>query len=328
MTILVVGGAGYIGSHMVKMLRQAGCHPVVVDDLSSGRREAAGDSELLVGDIGDQAFVEGVLRRVRPDAVMHFASFIQVGESVADPAKYYRNNVTSTQVLLDGMRAYGIDKFIFSSTAAVFGDPEYTPIDESHPKAPINPYGRSKWMVEQMLADYDVAYGLKSVCLRYFNAAGADVEAGLGECHEPETHLIPLILQVASGRRPHISVYGDDYETPDGSCIRDYIHVEDLCDAHLLALGRLAAGGESARYNLGNGNGFSVLEVIEMARHVTGHPIPLVVAGRREGDPPKLVADAMLARKELQWRPVHTDLEKIVRDAWSWELRHAEWRRD
>src|SRR5690606_29597202 len=212
------------------------------------------------------------LAQVRPDAVMHFASFIQVGESVADPAKYYRNNFTATQVLLDGMRRHDVRRFIFSSTAAIFGDPRYVPIDEAHPREPINPYGRSKWMVEQVLEDFDSAYGLKSVALRYFNAAGADPDGMLGEGHEPETHLLPLILQVASGRRPHITVYGDDYDTPDGTCIRDYIHVEDLCSAHLLALRQLLAGAGSARYNLGNGNGFSVQEVIEAARRVTAHP--------------------------------------------------------
>ncbi|TLX22618.1 UDP-glucose 4-epimerase GalE [Thermomonas fusca] len=321
--ILVVGGAGYIGSHMVKRLRRAGFHAVVADDLSSGHREALPGAPLHVGDIGDGAFVDAVLGEVRPAAVMHFASFIQVGESVADPARYYRNNVTATQMLLDGMRAHGIDKFIFSSTAAIFGDPQYVPIDEAHPKAPINPYGRSKWFVEQMLADYDRAYGLKSVCLRYFNAAGADAEGELGECHEPETHLIPLILQVASGRRPHITVHGEDYATADGTCIRDYIHVEDLADAHLLALRQLLAGGDSARYNLGNGNGYSVREVIEAVRRVTGHPIPVVMGMRREGDPPSLVANARAARAALGWQPRYPALDAIVAHAWAWEQRRA-----
>ncbi len=323
-TILVVGGAGYIGSHMVKHLRCEGFHAVVADDLSAGHREAVLGAPLRVGDIGDAAFVDAVLGEVRPAAVMHFASFIQVGESVTDPAKYYRNNVTATQTLLDGMRAHGVDKFIFSSTAAIFGDPQYVPIDEAHPKAPINPYGRSKWFVEQMLEDYDRAYGLKSVCLRYFNAAGADAEGELGECHEPETHLIPLILQVASGRRPHITVYGEDYATADGSCIRDYIHVEDLAEAHLLALRKLLAGGDSARYNLGNGNGYSVREVIEAVRRVTGHPIPVVTGARRAGDPPALVADARAARTALGWQPRCAELGTIVAHAWAWEQRRAQ----
>ncbi len=322
-TILVVGGAGYIGSHMVKRLRRAGFHAVVADDLSAGRREATLGAPLHVGDIGDAAFVDALLAETRPAAVMHFASFIQVGESVVDPAKYYRNNVAATQVLLEGMRAHGVARFIFSSTAAIFGDPEYVPIDEAHPKAPINPYGRSKWFVEQMLEDFDRAYGLKSTCLRYFNAAGADPEGELGECHEPETHLIPLILQVASGRRAHITVYGDDYATPDGTCVRDYIHVEDLCEAHLLALRRLLEGGASARYNLGNGNGYSVREVIEAVRRVTGHAIPVVAGARREGDPPVLVADARAARATLGWQPRYADLDAIVAHAWAWERRHA-----
>ena len=326
-TILVVGGAGYIGSHMVKQLRQAGFDVAVADDLSSGSRDAVQGAALHVGDIGDADFVDAVLRATKPAAVMHFASFIQVGESVSDPAKYYRNNVTATQTLLDGMRAHGIARFIFSSTAAIFGEPEYVPIDEAHPKRPINPYGRSKWMVEQMLEDYDRAYALKSVCLRYFNAAGADPDGELCECHEPETHLIPLILQVASGRRPHIGVYGDDYATLDGTCVRDYVHVADLCDAHLLALRQLLDGAASARYNLGNGNGFSVREVIDAARRITGHAIPTVIGPRREGDPPVLVADSGAARAALGWQPQYVALDTIVAHAWVCEQKIAAWRR-
>ena len=318
---MVVGGAGYIGSHMTKMLLRESYDVVVVDDLSNGHRESVGQANLLVGDIRDANFVEKAIATTHPDAVMHFASFIQVGESVVDPGKYYRNNFSATQVLLDGMRRHGVARFIFSSTAAIFGEPNYVPIDEVHPKQPINPYGRSKWMVEQMLEDFDTAYGLKSVALRYFNAAGADPNGVLGECHEPETHLIPLILQVASGRRPHITVYGDDYDTPDGTCIRDYIHVEDLCSAHLLALRQLLAGAESTRYNLGNGNGFSVNEVIEAARRVTGHAIPVHVGERRAGDPPRLVADASHAREQLAWNPRYADLDTIIRHAWRWESR-------
>lgn len=325
--ILVVGGAGYIGSHMVKALRGAGCVPVVADDLGNGRRDAVQAAELHVGDIGDPRFVDEVLGAVQPAAVMHFASFIQVGESVAEPARYYRNNVTATQVLLEGMRTHGVDRFIFSSTAAIFGNPDYVPIDEAHPKAPINPYGRSKWMVEQMLEDFDRAYGLKSTCLRYFNAAGADPDAELGECHEPETHLLPLLLQVASGRRPHITVNGNDYPTPDGTCVRDYVHVADLCDAHLLALRQLLAGGGSARYNLGNGNGFSIREVVASVERVTCRTIPVVAGPRREGDPPVLVADARHAREALGWQPRYAELDTIVAHAWAWERRHASWAR-
>lgn len=322
-TILVTGGAGYIGSQMVKALRQAGFRPVVLDDLSSGHRNAVLGEELHVGDVGDAAFVDRVLAEVRPAAVMHFAGFIQVGESVTDPGKYFRNNVSATQVLLDAMRAHGIARFIFSSTAAIFGEPQYVPIDEAHPKAPINPYGRSKWFVEQLLEDYDHAYGLKSVCLRYFNAAGADPDNEIGERHDPETHLVPLILQVASGRRPRIGVYGDDYPTADGTCVRDYVHVADLCDAHLLALRQLLAGAGSARYNLGNGNGFSVREVIDTARRITGHPIPVVMEPRRAGDPPSLVADAAAARAALGWTPRYADLQTIVAHAWACEQRNA-----
>lgn len=323
-TILVVGGAGYIGSHMVKHLRRNGLHAEVADDLSSGHREAVLGAPLHVGDIGDAAFVDALLGEVKPAAVMHFASFIQVGESVTDPAKYYRNNVTATQTLLDGMRAHGVDKFIFSSTAAIFGDPQYVPIDEAHPKTPINPYGRSKWFVEQLLEDYDRAYGLKAVCLRYFNAAGADPEGELGESHEPETHLIPLILQVASGRRPHITVFGEDYATADGTCIRDYIHVEDLAEAHLLALRQLLAGAGSARYNLGNGSGYSVREVIETVRKISGQPVTVVMGERRAGDPPALVADARAAREALGWQPRYADLDTIVGHAWAVEKRHLQ----
>jgi UDP-glucose 4-epimerase len=320
--VLVVGGAGYIGSHMVKMLRGAGFPVVVADDLSNGHREAVLGAELHVGDIGDAGFVDAVLGMARPAAVMHFASFIQVGESMADPGKYYRNNLAATQVLLDGMRAHGVSRFIFSSTAAIFGEPGYVPIDEAHPKLPINPYGRSKWMVEQMLEDYDRAYAMKSACLRYFNAAGADPDGELGECHEPETHLIPLVLQAAAGRRPHVTVHGDDYATPDGTCIRDYIHVHDLCSAHLLALRQLLDAGDSARYNLGNGQGFSVREVIDAVRRVTGLDVPVVMGARREGDPPRLIADAALASMQLQWRPRYPDIDTIVAHAWRWEREH------
>ena len=252
---------------------------------------------------------------------MHFASHIQVGESVRDPAKYYRNNVFKTQCLLDAMVAHKVNHFIFSSTAAIFGEPVRVPIDEEHPKNPINPYGRGKWMVEQMLEDYEVAYGLQAVRLRYFNAAGADPEGELGERHEPETHLIPLVLQAASGRRPHITVFGADYDTPDGTCIRDYIHVADLCEAHWLALQRLWQGGGGGAFNLGNGNGFSVQEVIDVARTVTGREIVVMRGERRPGDPARLVADSRRARTELGWTPQYADLATLVDHAWRWETR-------
>lgn len=320
MKILVVGGAGYIGSHMVKHLSTLGSTVIVLDDLSAGYRDAVVDGiELVVGSAADAGLLNNLFCRHHFDAVLHFASFIQVGESVIEPAKYYANNVTATLTLLDAMRAASVMRFIFSSTAAVYGDPVYVPIDEAHPKSPINPYGRSKWMVEQMLEDFDRAYGLKSVCLRYFNAAGADPGGLLGERHEPETHLIPLVMQAASGRRKAITVFGRDYDTPDGTCIRDYIHVSDLVNAHALALDYLQQGGESAAFNLGNGNGFSVQEVIETARRVTGRDIPLADAPRRPGDPPRLVADASKARSVLGWKPRFTDLETIVAHAWAWE---------
>jgi len=324
MKILVVGGAGYIGSHMVSALRRADCQVVVLDDLSGGHRDAVGDARLLVGSLADRALLDRLLGDQRFDAVMHFASFIQVGESVRAPAVYYRNNLINTLNLLDAMLAHGVKHFVFSSTAAIFGEPELTPIDEGHRSAPINPYGRSKWMVEQILADYEKAYGLQSVCLRYFNAAGADADAGLGERHDPETHLIPLVLQAAAGRREAISIFGSDYETPDGTCIRDYIHVMDLCDAHLLALRHLLSGKGSARYNLGNGLGYSVQQVIDTARAVTGRDIAVRREARRSGDPARLVADSERARSELGWRPQRAELERIIADAWSWEQRrHA-----
>ncbi len=321
MHVLVVGGAGYIGSHMVKWLCQRGFEVTVLDNLSNGYRDAVKGGRFVHGDLGERAALDEAFGRAPIDGVMHFASYIQVGESVQEPAKYYLNNVSKTQQLLDAMRAYRVKHFIFSSTAAIFGEPERTPIDESHPKQPINPYGRGKWMVEQMLQDYDAAYGLKSVCLRYFNAAGADPDGELGERHQPETHLIPLVLQAAAGRRSHITVFGDDYETPDGTCIRDYIHVDDLCQAHGLALQRLWAGGASAVYNLGNGNGFSVREVIETAEAVVGHAIPVQYGVRRPGDPARLVADSRRARTELGWEPRYTDLATIIAHAWRWETR-------
>lgn len=324
MQVLIVGGAGYIGSHMVKRLSQRGFAVTVLDNLCAGHRDAVKSGRFVLGDLGERDVLDELLGATRFDGVMHFASHIQVGESVREPAKYYLNNVFKTQYLLDAMVAHRVRCFIFSSTAAIFGEPVRVPIDEDHPKQPINPYGRGKWMVEQMLQDYDVAYGLKSVSLRYFNAAGADPEGELGERHDPETHLIPLVLRAAAGQAPQVTVFGTDYDTPDGTCIRDYIHVADLCEAHLLALQRLWAGSDSAAYNLGNGNGFSVREVIDAARTVTGRDIPVVYGERRPGDPARLVADARRARVELGWEPRYADLAAMVGHAWQWETRRQE----
>lgn len=321
MNILVVGGAGYIGSHMVKLLLGAGHRVTTFDSLVGGYRDAVTGGEFVQGDLADAAALDAAFAACRPDAVMHFASFIEVGESVRQPGKYYANNLANTLNLLQAMVAHGVRHFIFSSTAAIFGEPHYVPIDEAHPSTPVNPYGRSKWMVEQMLQDYDTAHGLKSCCLRYFNAAGADPEGQLGERHAPETHLIPLVLQAASGRRSHIQVYGRDYDTPDGTCIRDYIHVQDLCAAHLLALQWLVQGQASGAFNLGNGAGYSVQQVIDAAERVTGQRVPVVDAPRRAGDPARLVADARQAREVLGWQPRYAALEDMIRHAWQWECR-------
>jgi len=322
MNILVVGGAGYIGSHMVKMLSQAGHHVVTLDNLSTGYRDAVKYGEFIEGDIANSLVLDKVFTATAFDGVMHFASYIEVGESVIDPGKYFRNNFSNTLNLLDAMVRHNVKNFIFSSTAAIFGEPEYVPIDESHPKNPINPYGKSKLMVEQALDDYEKAHGLQSVCLRYFNAAGADPDGELGERHNPETHLIPLILQAASGRRDAISIFGRDYSTADGSCVRDYIHIVDLCSAHLIALTKLVNGSGSKRYNLGNGNGFSVVEVIEVVKQVTSRSFKVIEAERRPGDPATLVADSTLAKSELNWLPEYDDLSVITQHAWEWETSH------
>ena len=319
MRILVVGGAGYIGSHMVKYLLDNGHRVVTLDNLSTGYSDAVLGGEFIAGDLSDRLMLDRLFCDHTIDGVMHFASFIQVGESVEKPALYYQNNVVNTLNLLDAMVVHNVLRFIFSSSAAIFGEPEEVPISESHRKAPINPYGRTKWMVEQILADYDFAYDLKSVCLRYFNAAGADPSGRLGERHEPETHLIPLILQAASGTRKQINVFGRDYDTPDGTCIRDYIHVTDLCQVHLSAMQMITDNKQSAAYNLGNGLGFSVQEVIDAAIKVTGRKIKVVDTPRRSGDPARLVADSKAAREALNWQPQYASLETILEHAWSWE---------
>jgi len=319
-SVLVVGGAGYIGSHMVKALQEAGHHVTVLDNLSSGHRDAVIGGNLIVGDLADITLMESVFSENSFDAVMHFASFIQVGESVKKPAIYYHNNVSNTLNLLDVMVRHDVKKLVFSSTAAIFGEPEYVPIDEAHPRNPVNPYGRSKWIMEQILADYDKAYGLKNVSLRYFNAAGADPSGLLGERHDPETHLIPIALEVALGKRAALTLFGDDYDTPDGTCIRDYIHVNDLCQAHLLAMTYLHETQRSLSVNLGNGRGFSVHEVISMVEQVSATTLPVTICPRREGDPARLIADSRLARELLGWQPVYPDLHSIVRHAWQWAL--------
>ena len=319
MKILVIGGAGYIGSHMVKLLHTENHEVTTLDNLSTGYRDAVKYGSFIEGDIADSELLNQIFTSTTFDAVMHFASYIEVGESVINPSKYYQNNFINTINLMDAMVRHKVNRFIFSSTAAIFGDPEYSPIDEKHPKNPINPYGMSKLMVEHALADYEKAYGLQSVCLRYFNAAGSDPDGELGERHNPETHLIPLVLQAASGRREAISVFGQDYNTNDGSCVRDYIHIADLCKAHLFSLQGLLNGSGSKRYNLGNGNGYSVLEVIEVVKQVTGKNFNVICSDRRAGDPATLVADSTLAKSELNWLPEFHDLSKIVEHAWTWE---------
>jgi UDP-glucose 4-epimerase len=318
--LLVIGGCGYIGSHMVKCLLAAGHQVTVLDNLSTGFADALLGGELLQADYGDAAVLDDLFDRIRFDGVMHFASLIQVGESMREPGRYYLNNVGKALTLLDAMQRHGVGPFIFSSTAAVFGEPVYVPIDEAHPRAPINPYGMTKHMIETVLADFDRAHGLRSVCLRYFNAAGADPKARIGERHEPETHLIPLAVQAALGRRGALAVFGRDYDTPDGTCVRDYVHVDDLADAHLLALQYLWEGGKSAAFNLGNGDGFSVQEVIDVVSRVAGTPVPCNDAPRRDGDPARLVANSALAKQVLGWRPRHANLEEIARHAWQWEV--------
>lgn len=319
MNILVCGGAGYIGAHMCKLLAEAGHAVTVFDNLSTGHREAVRWGSLIVGDLLAPDDVERVFAAQRYDTVMHFSAKSLVGESMQRPDLYYRNNVTGTMNLLDAMVVHGVTHFIFSSTAAVFGMPEYTPIDEHHPRRPINPYGQSKLMVEQLLADYDRAFAIRSVCLRYFNAAGADASGTIGEKHEPETHLIPNVLRsLLNPGSNSLKVFGSDYPTPDGTCVRDYIHVSDLCDAHLRALDYLTRGDHSETFNLGNGTGFSVLDVIRTAEEVTARNIPYEVMARRPGDPPVLVASSQKAAQTLGWQPRHPELAAIIETAWRW----------
>ncbi|HEY9641682.1 MAG TPA: UDP-glucose 4-epimerase GalE [Coleofasciculaceae cyanobacterium] len=326
-TILVTGGAGYIGSHAVLALQQAGFEVVVLDNLVYGHRELVDDElkvELVVGDTNDRPLLDRLFATHNIAAVIHFAAFAYVGESVSDPAKYYRNNVLGTLTLLEAMVAANVKKLVFSSTCATYGIPHTVPIPEDHPQAPINPYGMSKLMVEKILADFDVAYGLKSVCFRYFNACGADPSGRLGEDHNPETHLIPLVLLTALGKRDSIAIFGTDYPTPDGTCIRDYIHVTDLANAHVLGVKYLLEAGSSTVFNLGNGSGFSVKQVIDAARQVTGRDIKVVECDRRPGDPPALVGSSEKAQQILGWHSQYADLNQILTHAWNWhQKRHG-----
>ncbi len=325
MRIFVTGGAGYIGSHACKALAAAGHEPIVYDNLVHGHRWAVKWGPLITGDLLDQQQLCAALNAHRPEAVMHFAAYAYVGESVEKPARYYRNNVTGTLSLLQAMLSCKINKIVFSSTCATYGLPREIPITEAHVQNPINPYGAGKLMIERVLADFQRAYGMQYVSLRYFNAAGADPTSQIGELHEPETHLIPRVLGVAAGRQSHIHIYGSNYDTPDGTCIRDYVHVTDLAQAHLLALEYLIQQGRSAVFNLGNGNGFSVQNVIDMVAQVTGASIAVKPSTRRVGDPPILVGSAELARKVLGWAPHYPDLETIVATAWRWYQRVGQW---
>lgn len=325
-TILVTGGAGYIGSHAVLALKHAGYEVVILDNLVYGHRDIAEklQVELVVGDTSDRALLDDLFARRPITAVMHFSAYAYVGESVNEPAKYYRNNVIGTLTLLEAMLTASINKFVFSSTCATYGVPQQIPLTEDHPQHPINPYGATKLMVERILADFSAAYNLRSVCFRYFNAAGAHPDGLIGEDHNPETHLIPLVLMTALGKRESVSIYGTDYPTPDGTCIRDYIHVMDLADAHILGLEYLMQGKATAVFNLGNGNGFSVKQVIDTAKTVTGRDIKVVESDRRAGDPAILVGSSDKARKTLGWQPQYADLKSIIDHAWRWhQHRHA-----
>lgn len=323
MTVLVLGGAGYIGSHTVYALIEKGEEVVIIDNLETGHIEAVHPkARFYEGDIRDRAFVDSVLDKEKIDAVIHFAANSLVGESMTNPLKYYDNNVNGTKVFLQSMVAHGLDKIVFSSTAATYGEPERVPILETDKTEPTNAYGETKLSMEKMFKWTDRAHGLKYVSLRYFNACGAHESGQIGEAHAPETHLIPLILQVPLGQREAISIFGDDYPTSDGTCIRDYIHVTDLAQAHILAVEYLLQGNESNIFNLGNGVGFTVNEVIDTARKVTGHPIPATITSRRAGDPAKLIASSEKAKIILGWNPQHANLEEIVASAWKWHSTH------
>jgi UDP-glucose 4-epimerase len=323
MNILVTGGAGYVGSHAARLLAAAGHEVWIYDNLSLGHRAAVADGRLVEGELGNGELIEQVLRDNSIDAVMHFAALTQVAESVADPARYYRNNVLGAISLLEAMRCANVRRFVFSSTTATYGVPETIPITEKEPQQPINPYGYTKLVIENVLADYASAYGFAYAALRYFNAAGAHPDGDLGEDHDPETHLIPILLQIALGQRDQITIFGNDYPTADGTCVRDYVHVDDLAQAHLLALDHLREG-QGLKLNLGTGRGNSVLEVVEACRRVTGCQIPVVEGDRREGDPPILVADASLAGELLGWTPHYNEIQQIIETAWNWHRSHPQ----
>lgn len=323
--ILVVGGAGYIGSHMVRLLRESNEPHLVLDNLENGHRAAVGESPFVEGDLRRPASLAKVFAdNPQIDTVIHMAAYIAVGESEREPGKYWENNVAGVLNLLEAMRTAGVDKLVFSSTAAVFGEPLYTPIDEAHPKNPTSVYGDTKLAVERMLDGYDRAHGLKSVCLRYFNACGAAPDHSIGEDHHPEEHLVPLAIYAAMGRRPALKVFGTDWRTPDGTCVRDYVHVLDLASAHLLAICHLREGGESRKYNLGNGKGFSVREVLDSVSRVGGKTVPADDAPRRPGDPAVLIASSAAIRQAWGWEPRYTDLDEIVRTAWAWHESHPD----
>jgi UDP-glucose-4-epimerase GalE len=321
MRILVTGGAGYVGSHAAKLLAESGHHVVIIDNLVNGHRAAVGQLPLVVADLLEKDRIVRLIQDEKIDAIMHFAALAYVGVSVTEPANYYQNNIVGTLALLDAMRDTGVGRIVFSSTCATYGIPLHVPIAEDHPQQPISPYGFTKLAIERALADYSRAYGLSYAALRYFNASGAAEDGTIGEDHDPETHLIPIALQVALGRREHVEIFGTDYPTPDGTCIRDYIHVDDLAAAHLAALEKLG-GGLELKLNLGTGHGVSVQQIVSLCREVTGHPIPVRTVGRRAGDPPELVANPAEAKRVLGWVAKHQNPRSIIESAWRWHSSH------